>query len=241
MGREPTMKVSFLMVFILAHLTGDFVLQTDKIAKIKSTSVKGVAVHSGIITAVQMLFLGIFGLQGVLLGAVCGILHFLIDYMKGIIGKTLKAHFGYFVLDQMLHFSIIALLAFLFTPTYTLFSVKVTTVKILIIIIVLVFVSTVFTKMLLRDFYESVRNGPFFKKHERLVDAIFCSAVFLSILLPLPVYILLPVFLAIAAFGCFLYTGIMRFRIGYSFSIATTKYFIYVVIAFSMLLFLRLG
>lgn len=235
------MKVSVLLIFILAHLTGDFVLQTEKVAKIKSTSVSGVAVHSGIITAVQMLFLGIFGLQGVLLGAVCGILHFFIDYMKGIIGKSLKAHFGYFVLDQMLHFSVMVLLTFLFTPAYRLFPINNTTVRILIIIIVLVSVSSIFTKTLLRDIYESVGREPFFKKHERLTDAIFCSVIFLSMLLPLPVYLFLPAFLAIAAFGCFLYTGIMRFRLGYSFNIAVIKYFIYVVIAFSMLLFLRLG
>ena len=229
------MKYSFLLIFILAHLSGDFALQTDKITKIKSTSLKGVAIHSGIIVVVQALFLSVFGLQGALLGAACGIIHFFIDYVKETIGKTLKTHFLYYIFDQMLHFSVIILFTLLFTPSLVLFPINILYVKIPTIIIVLVFASNITAKILIRDLYINIRKDAFFKKGERLIDAVVCSAVFLSMLLPISVFII------ITAFVFYPYARFMKFKFGYSFDISAIKYFVYVFISFAMFLFLKLG
>ena len=229
------MKYSFLLIFILAHLLGDFALQTDKITKIKSTSLKGVAIHAGLIVMVQALFLSIFGLQGALLGAACGIIHFFIDYVKEMIGKTLNVRFFYFIFDQMMHFSVIILFTLLFTPSYVLLPLNILYVKIAIIIIVLVFASNITAKMLIRDLNVNIRKDTFFKKRERLIDAIVCSAVFSSMLLPLSVF-LFPI-----AFVFYLYSRFMKFKFEYSFDISAIKYFVYIFISFAMLLFLKLG
>lgn len=227
------MKYSFLLIFILAHLSGDFALQTDRITKIKSTSLKGIAIHAGIIVVVQTLFLSIFGLQGALLGAGCGIIHFLIDYVKETIGKNLKKRFLFFIFDQMLHFSVITLITVLFAPSDSLFPIDTQYAKIGIIAMVLIFASNITAKMLVRDLYDGERKNAFFKKDERWIDAISCSAVFSSMLLPLPVCIIVPVLCV------YLYYRLMKYKFQYSFGISTIKYSVYVFISLAMLLFLR--
>ena len=229
------MRYSFLLIFILAHLLGDFSLQTDKIAKIKSTSLKGVAIHSGIIIIVQALFLSVFGIQGALLGAVCGIIHFFIDYMKETIGKNLNTHFFYFVFDQILHFSVIILFTLLFAPSVILVSLNILYVKISIIMIVLVFASNIIAKIFIRDLNMNIRKEPFFKRYERVMDAVVCSVIYLSMLLPLLAAIVL------TASIFYLYCRLMKFKFDYSFDISAIKYSVYVFISIAMVLFLRLS
>jgi hypothetical protein len=235
------MNYSFLLVFILAHLMGDFALQTDHIAKIKSTSVRGIAIHAGIITVVQTLFLSIFGLQGTLLGAACGIIHFFIDYMKGMFGRIFHKQFPYYIFDQITHFAVISLVTFLFAPSNELLPINILCIKIPIIIIVLFFASNITAQILIIDLNSEIGKKPFFKKRERLIDAFVCAAAFSLMLLPLPIVVRLLLFITGAALGYYLYAGFMRIRFSLPFNISATKYMVYVVISFAMLLFLKLG
>lgn len=229
------MNYNFLLVFVLAHLAGDFALQTDRISKNKSASLKGLAVHAGIITVLQTIFLSIYGLRGALIGLACGVIHFALDFAKEQFGKTLKKRFWYFLLDQALHLSVIASLTLLFAPSSALFPVEELYVKMSIIVFILAFVSGIAAKMLLRDMDEAIAAEPFFKKNERISDAIICAAVFVSMLLPFPAF-LLPV-----AVGYYLYMRFMKSAFQYTFAISAIKFTVYVLISYGMVLLLRWG
>lgn len=175
------MNNSFLVIFILAHLVGDFLLQTDKIAKEKASSVKGVFIHSLIVSLVQMLFLSVFGVRGIISGFLSGSIHFFVDTMKLYINK--KPFFKnkqtlYFLFDQAIHMIIILLL------TLTLgkglgknFMEYILYLKYAVSIITLAYASTVACKILIFDLDLVPKDKEFFIKNERMLDAVIAILI----------------------------------------------------------------
>mgnify|MGYP000359689101 CR=1 FL=1 len=95
--------VSFFLAMILAHLVGDFMLQTDKLAAWKNRDVRGILTHGSVILVVTGFFalpFDPFWWQGVLFITVT---HTAIDgiqlYFQPQIAPILR-----FFSDQFLHF-----------------------------------------------------------------------------------------------------------------------------------------
>lgn len=164
----------FLFLFILLHLIADFVFQTNKIAMLKASSVKGILIHILIIVAVQVLGLSIFGIRGIAAGAICGVGHFFIDYLKLYTKKYFEnLQFVYFILDQILHIVLILLLTIIFSGKYPILGEKsILIVRLLIGLITVTYVSSVSVKILLRDLDMKIKNDVFFRKNERIIDAL---------------------------------------------------------------------
>ncbi len=98
---------------ILAHLIGDFVLQTDKVFVIKQRYSWGVLVHASIAGVLSLLFAGRYlGYPEVFVGLVLlWISHFLIDKAKLLLNRKLqKERVDLFLVDQGLHIGLIWLL-----------------------------------------------------------------------------------------------------------------------------------
>ena len=92
-----------IVAMILAHLVGDFVLQTDKLAAWKARDISGVAVHGLVVTIITALFalpFKPFWWQGVLF---ISLAHVLIDASQ-LYYKLPVAPITRFLIDQLLHF-----------------------------------------------------------------------------------------------------------------------------------------
>lgn len=109
--------LELFLVYLLAHLISDFLLQTNKIIELKKTSLhralrKHVAIHFamasfgvlvyGVVTEETGRFIG----TALMAAAVIAFLHYLIDWLKEYLGRrntgvTISA--AYYFLDQLLH------------------------------------------------------------------------------------------------------------------------------------------
>lgn len=168
------LNINFLFVFILAHLAGDFVLQTNKIAKLKSETTKGVLLHSTIVCIIQVLFLGVYGFAGVAAAFLCAGIHFYIDSAKRIFSKYLsRLQFLYFILDQLVHLAVILLLTKIFAPEDPRWNPLMEVVVLLIGLILVSYVSTVGAKILLLDLFPPLSKEGIFIRNERALDAVF--------------------------------------------------------------------
>lgn len=185
--------MDFFIFFVFAHLIGDFVLQTNKIAAMKSNGMKGLMIHSSIITTVQVFFLCFFGFTGICLGIVGGLAHFLIDILKNRLQPFLrKIEFVYFLFDQTLHLISIFILTQLFLRITAYQNAirpwglaKIPNIidymKLGIGFIILAYVCTVAIKILLRNMFEVIEKDAFFKNKERVVDAVVCFAIIIAL------------------------------------------------------------
>lgn len=88
----------YIILLLLAHLCGDYLLQTAWLAKHKRKSVWVLALHSLINAAAAYLLLGVWGAW--LVPLVILVSHFLIDFARS---KMKKDSLGLFLLDQALH------------------------------------------------------------------------------------------------------------------------------------------
>jgi len=89
-----------LITLLLAHLFADFPLQTNRLARLKRTSLKGVFIHVLIYMVVTALLLHQpFRYWPLILGL--GAIHFLIDAFKIVCTKLNEVYC--FILDQSLH------------------------------------------------------------------------------------------------------------------------------------------
>jgi len=171
---------NIILVFILAHMVGDFVLQTDKIVKLKAVSIKGIRYHISFIAVAQMLFLSVFGFRGLIVGFLSAVTHFGIDILKlkmNIYIKKIQSI--YFILDQAMHFSVLLLLSYLIKPTMTVVFIDNNYIKYLIAFIFYTYVQSIFIKMVIRDIYLEERENAFFKKGERIFNSIVSLGLFL--------------------------------------------------------------
>jgi len=179
------MNNSFFVIFIFAHLVGDFVLQTDKIAKEKASSIRGVFVHSSIVLLVQMLFLSVFGINGMISGFISGFFHFFIDFIKFYINKKMllkNMQFLYFLFDQAVHIVIILFLTFILGKDLgENYSQYIEYLKYVTSIIILAYTSTVGSKILIFDLDLIPKEKGFFMKNERIIDAVIAILIWIII------------------------------------------------------------
>lgn len=146
-------------------------LQTNKIAALKAVGLKGVCIHTLIITVVQVSGMSMFGIKGMSAGLICGVVHFFIDYLKLITNKYFEnKQFIYFMFDQIMHIFLIFLLTVMFTTEVPLLNPSIYVIKLSIIIIIITYVSSVSVKILLRDINNEIRKSIFFYKNERIID-----------------------------------------------------------------------
>lgn len=112
------MNTGLFLNLLLAHLIGDFVLQTDGLCKKKRE--KGLKswfmwVHPMIVAGLTWLMFGEWGFAwGVLITFAS---HLLIDAVKSRIERD-GQHVGYFVADQVLHLLIIGLICWLYGESW---------------------------------------------------------------------------------------------------------------------------
>ncbi len=94
--------MNLLITLLLAHLFADFPLQTNRLAKLKRTSLRGVFIHVLIYMAVTALLLHQpFRYWPLVIGL--GAIHFLIDALKRVCNKVDEIRC--FIIDQCLHFA----------------------------------------------------------------------------------------------------------------------------------------
>lgn len=102
-----------LYAMILAHLLGDYVFQTDRIAMWKARSVWGVLVHGGVVTMFTLLCAVIISPAWWPYALLVGAIHIAIDTGKLLIGKTdPTTALWLFLLDQALHLLAIVLIVY---------------------------------------------------------------------------------------------------------------------------------
>ncbi len=178
------MNIEFLSVFLLAHFLGDFVFQTNKIARMKEENLRGVLYHSSIILFFQVALLSVYGVYGILAGIFSAMTHVVLDAIKLVVGpKIRKITLAYFLLDQCLHIAIISVLAAVFRPAAVLPASLALLVKYILFCIIFTYIVTVMCKMLLRDWFVSIRSTPFFLHRERMQDGVFSLLLFLVMML----------------------------------------------------------
>ncbi len=106
-------------ILLLAHLTGDFVLQTDRIYALKIVSLKGQFLHAvmNFISVFLFVFIAYFNLLPAIISAlIVFITHFIIDYIKL---KIKERNPFLFILDQALHIGVILVIAILLNSRFT--------------------------------------------------------------------------------------------------------------------------
>lgn len=102
--------MSIFLRLLLAHLIGDFLLQTDKVFKIKVKYKWGVLLHGGIVTIVSALFIipYLHHLQVISFLILLSIVHILQDKAKIIFNEQIERNnLWTFLLDQVSHVLVI--------------------------------------------------------------------------------------------------------------------------------------
>jgi len=222
----------FFLFFILAHLIGDYVLQTDKIALKKSQGIQGVAVHTLLVCLSQLVLLAYFGVKGIVAALLGAGIHFLIDCLKLALGKRLgKIELLYYFIDQGLHLSVIWLLTVIFAPEKGTMDPVLSYVRLVIGLILLTYMSTVTVKNVVRHFFPELKQRRFFEKGERWIDAIPGVGLLISYLIHPAIFIL---FLII---GAFLYKKSQKAVFQYSLPVSLVKYSTLALFAFFVVLF----
>ena len=109
----------------LAHLIGDYVLQTSYIAKNKNSSIKVLSFHVFIIYISLVSIIIPDNLTNHLLLIFLAIIHFFIDYLKFKNKDILFFNSSvYYLLDQLSHLSTIVLVSYFFVPQRIIISEK---------------------------------------------------------------------------------------------------------------------
>ncbi len=106
-------------ILLSAHLTGDFILQTDRIYALKLVSLKGQLLHASMNFISVFLFVMIAYLNlvpAIISALIVFITHFIIDYIKL---KIRERNPFLFLLDQVLHIGIILIIAIFLNSRFT--------------------------------------------------------------------------------------------------------------------------
>ena len=100
---------------LLAHLVGDFILQTDRIAQWKSKAARGVLAHGLVVTLVTLVAAAATDITWLNWALFISGTHVIIDLgqfylmQSGIIPTAGSKALGRFLIDQLLHFAVIGL------------------------------------------------------------------------------------------------------------------------------------
>lgn len=108
--------LDLFIVLLFSHLLGDFILQTNRIVKMKR-KIWGQLIHC-LIIVIAILFM-IPTRQGLFIAWIVGATHLIIDFLKIIINKDRSLNI--FILDQVLHLFVIIFVVFTFGQRYELF------------------------------------------------------------------------------------------------------------------------
>ncbi len=104
-----TPSLSSIIIFLIGHWVGDYVLQTNAIAKEKSASFKWLLIHVAMYTAIISICAMIVLPREIWAGfiALNGLLHLLTDFVTGklraIFSGSQRLYFIIIGLDQMIH------------------------------------------------------------------------------------------------------------------------------------------
>lgn len=107
-----------LILFLIAHVLGDFYLQSKALAKGKQTSFKNLMIHGIVyLLAMAMVILPLLGLTFLKWVLLAASLHFLVDWAKILFTKkrslTDKSKTRLYLMDQLLHVILLAGTVFL--------------------------------------------------------------------------------------------------------------------------------
>lgn len=107
-----------LILFLIAHVLGDFYLQSKAIAKGKQTSFKNLVIHGIVyLLAMAMVILPLLGLTFLKWVLLAASLHFLVDWFKILFTRkrslTDKNKTRFYLMDQLLHVILLAGTVFL--------------------------------------------------------------------------------------------------------------------------------
>lgn len=153
---------------LLGHLTGDFALQTNKIAENKGRHWRWNLLHVLVVTLFTIFFTYQFG--AILLGMVLinGVIHFFLDYYKTEIAIKLRLpDLAGFLLDQSIHILILYLIS-QFAVYDNQHFINFTFARFLMAIILVTSFSAVFIQFILAAFFQRDGNR-FFEKGEKYV------------------------------------------------------------------------
>lgn len=215
-------------VLLFAHLLPDYVLQTSRITARKSKSIKGVAIHELIVIISTAAVLSIYGWGGLLLSIVIAASHFIIDSLKMLTGKFFKRfNTVHFLLDQILHVSVILLCSSFFTAR-PLQEINFNYFAVLDYFIIITYFSTVFSKTILFNiFREKLSHIDFFIRGERTFD----FALILVVTIAFLINTIIGAAVLLAAVVVFYIIEAKKFN--YSLIQLTTKAFVYLITAVS--------
>ena len=163
---------TFMLLFVIGHLFGDFVLQNGELAKKKSETITGLWQHVGYVILAQGIVLYVYyGLKGLLASFMAGVMHICIDYFKYRIGHYLEGWSGiYFLLDQFVHLLGLWFIWLILRPDMTGVPFSSNLAIYILSAIIILYVQTVFVKMVLRDKSKTLAEKPFFMAWERPMD-----------------------------------------------------------------------
>lgn len=209
----------FFLLFVLAHLVGDYVLQTNKIARMKSEGFKGVALHTLIVGLVQITLLSGCGVRGLLAGAIGTLIHYGIDCLKFILGRYLKKmELLLYLFDQGLHFLVMLLITVILAPRTGEISNYIPYIRLLVGLILIIWTAAVTAKTVIRNFFADIRGGSFFVRQERWSDALTGGILFGSIF----IHPLLGMFVILS--GTYVYYRMQNKAYRYNCKVALVKY-----------------
>lgn len=187
-------NTDFLMSLIFAHLIGDYVFQTSRLAKNKANSIRGIIKHGIVVLCTNIIILGNYGLIGELAAILTSSFHFFIDYIKMRTKKYCKFDTVHNLIDQISHFIVLISCDYCFRNLVPDPLINIKYIGALNYLILITYVSTVIAKTILYDTYENNSlSSDFFIKYERLFDCliilivvfafinIFLGIVFLSL------------------------------------------------------------
>ena len=102
-------------LLLVAHLLGDFYMQSQEMADEKRKKFTSLLFHSGVYTIpIIILFIPIFSLQLIIAILIIAITHFFIDLVKTKIKEEFISNTRKFIIDQCLHIAIISIIAYIY-------------------------------------------------------------------------------------------------------------------------------
>ena len=168
---------------LLGHLIGDFVLQTNRIAVNKPLHRRWNILHAVIVTLCMLVFAIPFGFFTALFTLCAGALHLLIDKAKVVFAEKYQIHdLLAFIIDQVLHIAIIALISVFASSDPTLFFLDKQIVMIVLILSFVTFFAAIFNQYILLGIIPRNDNS-FFRRGEKLAGICARFLITLSIFL----------------------------------------------------------
>ncbi|MFZ5967116.1 MAG: DUF3307 domain-containing protein [Bacillota bacterium] len=185
---------------LLGHLFGDFVLQTNNIAKNKLESWKWTAIHSIIVTLSMLVFLMPFNWRVVGWVLLNGIMHFIVDTIKlRLVIRSWSGQAIYFLFDQIVHIGIIYTISHFVGKNLTYPFLSETVVRFLLVFLFVVSFACIFTQYILKIIFHDNKKV-FFRMNEKgigntsrivfLLTLYFSSTVHKAVLIGIPVFII---------------------------------------------------